>query len=73
MNSFSIGKIVFLFITCILLVEFIMRIFPPTGLIYKLRDKQVHCIEEWEIPEILLCPNSDTILPTLPDLLLEFE
>ncbi|WP_229266974.1 SGNH/GDSL hydrolase family protein [Leptospira sp. mild_001] len=63
MNSFSIGKIVFLFITCILLVEFIMRIFPPTGLIYKLRDKQVHCIEEWEIPEILLCPNSDTILP----------
>ncbi|EMN38152.1 hypothetical protein LEP1GSC085_2322 [Leptospira interrogans str. L0996] len=38
-----------------------MRIF--TGLIYKLRDKQVHCIEEWEIPEILLCPNSDTILP----------
>ncbi|EMO77132.1 hypothetical protein LEP1GSC127_2535 [Leptospira kirschneri str. 200801925] len=40
-----------------------MRIFPPTGLVYKLRDKQVHCIEEWEIPEILLCPNSDTILP----------
>ncbi|TQE67883.1 LA_2486 family SGNH/GDSL-type esterase [Leptospira noguchii] len=63
MNFFSISKIVFLFTTFILLGELLTRIFPPTGLVYKLRDKQVHCIEEWEIPEILLCPNSDTILP----------
>ncbi|XDD48855.1 SGNH/GDSL hydrolase family protein [Leptospira sp. WS92.C1] len=55
-------KIIFFLITFILLVEVFLRIFPPVGLIYRLKDKQVHCMEEKEIPEIMLCPNSDTIL-----------
>ncbi|WP_346274997.1 LA_2486 family SGNH/GDSL-type esterase [Leptospira santarosai] len=63
MISFPYRKIALLFVSCITLCEILMRIFPPVGLVYRLRDKQVHCIEEWEIPEIMLCPNSDTTLP----------
>ncbi|AOP34303.1 GDSL family lipase [Leptospira tipperaryensis] len=63
MKSFPYLKIVILLIVCVLLGEVLMRMFPPSGLVYRLRDKQVHCIEEREIPEILLCRNSDTILP----------
>lgn len=63
MKSFPYFRILILLIVSILLGEILLRIFPPVGLIYRLRDKQVHCIEEWEIPEILLCRNSDTILP----------
>ncbi|MBM9499427.1 SGNH/GDSL hydrolase family protein [Leptospira sp. 201903071] len=63
MKSFPYFRIAISLIVCILLGEILMRIFPPVGLVYRLRDKQVHCIEEMEIPEILLCRNSDTILP----------
>lgn len=63
MKSFPYFKTIFLIVVLVLLGEIILRLFPPVGLIYRLRDKQVHCIEEWEIPEILLCKNSDTILP----------
>ncbi|WP_241548245.1 LA_2486 family SGNH/GDSL-type esterase [Leptospira yasudae] len=67
MKSFFTRKILFrsflVLIALAVLGEILLRIFPPAGLIYKLRDKQVHCIEEREIPEIMLCPNSDTILP----------
>ncbi|WP_369750493.1 SGNH/GDSL hydrolase family protein [Leptospira sp. P2653] len=63
MKSFPYRKIILPFIFCVALCEILMRMFPPAGLIYRLRDKQVHCIEEWEIPEIMLCPNSDTTLP----------
>ncbi|WP_425460668.1 LA_2486 family SGNH/GDSL-type esterase [Leptospira gomenensis] len=50
-------------IVLFLLGESYLRMFPPAGLIYRLRDKRVHCIEEREIPEIMLCPDSDTVLP----------
>ncbi|MBM9575782.1 SGNH/GDSL hydrolase family protein [Leptospira sp. 201903070] len=63
MKSFPYSKISILIVVSLLLGEIFLRMFPPAGLIYRLRDKQVHCIEEMEIPEILLCKNSDTILP----------
>ncbi|EMY76052.1 GDSL-like lipase/acylhydrolase family protein [Leptospira weilii serovar Ranarum str. ICFT] len=56
-------KIILSIFVCIALGEILMRMVPPNGLVYKLRDKQVHCIEEREIPEIMLCPDSDTTLP----------
>ncbi|PJZ42477.1 GDSL family lipase [Leptospira kmetyi] len=63
MKSIPYLKIILIVIALFMLGEVSLRIFPPVGLIYRLRDKQVHCIEEREIPEIMLCPDSDTILP----------